>query len=79
MRTGCKNRNVLFLLYFCYEGRYSLLVQAPLVVLLVLDGVALLSHPLLVGQSVDEFGFLKHIHRELLYHIYLSTMIEFLE
>ena len=54
-------------------------MQAPLVVFLVLDGVALLRHPVLVGQSVDEFGFLKHIHRELLYHICLSTMIEFLE
>ena len=46
---GCKTRNVLLLLYFCYDGHYSLLVQAPLVVFLVLDGVALLRHPVLVG------------------------------
>ena len=46
---GCKTRNVLLLLYFCYDGHYSLLVQAPLVVFLMLDGVALLRHPVLVG------------------------------
>ena len=46
---GCKTRNVLLLLYFCYDGHYSLLVKAPLVVFLVLDGVALLRHPVLVG------------------------------